>query len=458
VLNLVGAVAMLALMGTGLVGWLRRRSVADRRSGDVDADLLVGFASQTGTAARLAEATATALRSGGNRVACAALSRVSPDELRRYRQVLLVVSTTGEGAVPENGRAFLDRLKGTNLVGTAFCLLALGDSRYARFCAGGETVRAVLLAAGAHETLALARADGDPQAPWRAWLQALTRTLDIKSGEARPPDPDRPVTLTVVGRRQLNDPRDRDTSEAWNVTLRSEQPLDYRPGDLLLISPGEGEPERCYSIGSSPLDDAHRIELTVGLLTWQDGRGEARLGRASGLLCRSVRDGDVLAARLRRRPDFNPPLDRSYMMVATGCGIAPFVGFLAERAHRRGTGKAWLFFGNRRKGADYFYADRLRRWQADGTLDTLTTAFSRDAEDGAYVQDRLVEHGAELLRWLEAEDAILFVCGRTGTTGRGVDEALRQVLTAHGGQTPQQAAARLEAWIDEGRVRRDLFE
>lgn len=457
-LNLLGACALLALMGTGIVSWVQRVRQTGRRSGDPDADILVGYASQTGTAARLAEATAAALRDGGNRVALASLARVAPEELRRYRQVLLICSTTGEGEVPENGRAFLARLKNADLSGVSFCLLALGDRRYARFCAGGETVRAALLAAGAAEGLAAVLVDGDPQGPWRQWLAALAKDRGLRAGRVEAPEPDRPVTLTVVGHRQLNDPRDEATTEAWNVTLRSARPLDYRPGDLLLIAPSQDEPERCYSIGSSMLDDPHRIELTVGLFIWQDESGQTRLGRASGLLCRGIREGDLLQARLRRHPEFNPPQDHPFIMVATGCGIAPFIGFLAERAHRRISGKAWLFFGNRRKAADFFYADRLQRWLDDGTLSALTTAFSRDPDDGTYVQDRLIEHGREVLRWLDEDGAILYVCGRTSTTGRGVDEALRRILMAHAGASEKDAAARIESWINDGRVRRDLFE
>lgn len=73
-LALLAALGLLTLSGTGLYSWLRRVRLAGQRSGDHNASILVAFASQTGTAARLAEATAQALRSAGEAVSCASLA------------------------------------------------------------------------------------------------------------------------------------------------------------------------------------------------------------------------------------------------------------------------------------------------------------------------------------------------------------------------------------------------
>lgn len=459
-INLVSALALTGLVGTGAIAWIRRRRQGGRRTGDADADILVAYASQTGTAARLADATANALRAGGTKAMSTSLVGLDPAELKGFRHVLLIVSTTGEGDVPEQGRAFIRKLAGLNLSGTSFALLALGDSRYANFCKGGETVRAALLGARASEAIPMIRADREPEGVWRNWLHSVSADLGIATGEAKPVPGDRAVTLTLIERTQLNDPQDPDTHEAWSLVFESAAPLEYRPGDLVMISPGNGEPERPYSIGSSPLVTPRRLHLSIGLATWTDAEGKERIGKTSALLCHKLAVGDVIQAKLRHHPSFNPPEEnnRPMILVCAGCGIAPFMGFLADHAAARKTSPVWLVFGNRKRAGDFFYRDRLEQWHRAGTISRLDTAFSRDPDDGAYVQQRLVEAGAQVIDWLDAKDGILYLCGRASTVGAGVQAALSEILVKERKLSVAEAERQIELWQALGKVRRDVFD
>ena len=459
-LNAVAALALLGVMVTGLLSWGGR--LRARRAGAVDpgAEVLVAHASQTGTAARLARSSAGALRSAGLRVAERSLAGLTPGELRGYRQVLLIAATTGDGDVPEAGRGFLAALPGTDLQGCRFHLLALGDRRYRRFCAAGDTLHEALVAAGAEPLTAMVRIDGVPGEAWQAWLDRAGEALGVVPGEAPAIEGDRRVRLTLRHREQLNDPADPDTSEVWRLELEAAAPLDYRPGDLLLVEPEPGEPGRPYSIGSSPLEDPRRIRLTVAVTHRVDDAGEARLGKASGLLGRRLAVGDTLDAALRRHDAFRPPEDpqRPMVLVAAGCGIAPFVGFLAERARQSAPGPVWLIFGNRRRRADAFYGAWLEAWRREGVLTRLDTAFSRDPEDGGYAPDRIREQGEELLDWMREADAVLYVCGRRATLGAGIEDALVAILAGADGVPPSEAAAELGRWRAAGRLREDLID
>ena len=451
--------ALVGLMGTGLWSWGRRVVGARARMGDQNADVLVAWGSQTGTAAALGAATVAALRQGGAQVAGASLGALAPAEMMRHRAVFLIVSTTGDGDLPDAARGFHAALKGADLTGLRFGLLALGDRTYRQFCAGGLSLRAALLEAGAQEVLELVQVDRDPAAPWKAWLAGVAAWLAVTPGAVAAPDGDQPVTLTLRGRRQLNDPADPDTTEVHALTLDSARPMDWQPGDLLLVRPGPGEPERPYSIGASPLEGDRSLALTVALVV-HDGPDGRRFGRASHLLCRGLVQGDRLEAQLRRHPGFRLPEDpdRPVIMVATGCGIAPFLGFLAHKAAGGHRGPMWLFFGSRKRAADYFHGDRLEAWHAAGTLDRLDPAFNLDADGGGFVQDRMAARGADLLDWLIRRDAVLYACGRRATVGEGVDQALRGLLATHAGLSPGAVEARLSAWRDDGRLRFDLTD
>ena len=454
-LYLVSMLGMLGLVGTGLWSWGRRSLGARARSGDADADVLVAWGSQTGTAAGLGAATVTALRKGGAKVAGASLGGLLPGELRRYRAVFLIVSTTGDGALPEPARGFHAALQQADLAGVRFGLLALGDSSYRQFCAAGITLREALLAAGAEQALPIARADADPAAPWRDWLRQVAGQLAVTPGAVAVPEGDRPVTLTLIRRIQLNDPEDSATQEVHALTLRPAAPLDWQPGDLLLVRPGPGEPERAYSIGASPLEGGD-LALTVSLVVHDAAQG--RYGRASHLLCRGLAQGARLEARLRRHPNFHLPgdPDTPVIMVAAGCGVAPFPGFLAHKAAGGYRGPMWLFFGTQKRAADYFHGARLEGWHRAGVLDRLDAAFNLDP-GGGFFQDGMVAQGAELLGWLE-RGAVLYACGRRATVGQGTRAALTAILMADGGFDAAAAAGRLAAWEAEGRLRFDITD
>jgi cytochrome P450/NADPH-cytochrome P450 reductase len=83
---------------------------------------------------------------------------------------------------------------------------------------------------------------------------------------------------------------------------------------------------------------------------------------------------------------FHPPSDPSVPMVlfAAGSGMAPFRGFLQERAMQAQAGrqvaKSILFFGCRNPDEDYLYAnEELGEWKELGVVD-LRPAFSRAPE------------------------------------------------------------------------------
>jgi len=80
--------------------------------------------------------------------------------------LFVVVSTTGNGDLPENADRFYRKLKRMvrrnnykPLRNLAFGILALGDSNYSDFCEAGKKVRSVFLDLGAREIVAMGLAD-----------------------------------------------------------------------------------------------------------------------------------------------------------------------------------------------------------------------------------------------------------------------------------------------------------
>ena len=461
--NLLSALGLIGLLGTGVWAWWQRRRQASLRShasGKPAETTLVAFASQTGTAARLAEATANALRQAGESVMLASLAALQPVEMAGFRRTLLIASTTGDGELPDQAQAFVQGLRNTPMQGSRFSLFALGDTRYARFCAGGLKLRTALLAQGAQEFLPAETADGEATSrSWQAWLQRVAKTLALPEITAGKVALDQDLSLQLVARTRLDNPLEADLKPAWQLRFRAQNAAEqFRPGDLLLIRPTPEAAPRCYSIGSSSQAGNALIDLTVVLHGHTAPDGQHVTGLASSYLGRQLEIGTQIEAQLRRHPGFNPPADASQplILIAAGAGVAPFPGFLAERRKQPGAAPVWLLFGNRKRAGDFYYRSYFEECLAQGVLSRLDTAFSRDAGSSSRLPQCIVEQGVELLRWMNERNAAVYLCGGATTLGQTVRTSFLELLAQHpvAGETPEATLAR---WQAEGRWRQDLF-
>lgn len=460
-LNLLGATAISLLILTGVISWARRTRQPRLEAAAGKADILIAYASQTGTAARLAQTSLEVLKRAGARVALASLGTLLPHQMLGYRHNLLLVSSTGEGDVPDTAQAFLRKLNDSRLSGGRFTLLALGDRRYRHFCGGAERLRSALLSAGAVETLPMQRIDGRPDKGWQAWLASIADSLKLSLDPSASHPAEAPLSLTLLDRQRLDAPTaDGREHPSYKLLLQSDTELDFKPGDLLQISPDGDARSRSYSIGSSSEITPGRLRLTVALHQWRDAQGVLRTGQASGMLCEQLQLTDRLDARLVRHADFHAPEDsnRPLILIATGCGIAPFIGFIEQREHAVNAGPVWLIYGNRWRDVDYLYRETLEAQHHMGVISRLDTLFSRDQADPVYVTHSMREQGAELVRWLLEEDAALYVCGRGSTLGEGVDQALREILAQHTPHDSETIESLIGQWGANGKLRRDLFD
>ena len=207
---------------------------------------------------------------------------------------------------------------------------------------------------------------------------------------------------------------------------------------------------RYYSISSSPSGDPARCSVTVGVVEApaSSGRGVYK-GVCSNYLS-GRRVGDNVHATVREtKAGFRLPDDpaQPVIMIGPGTGLAPFRGFLQERAHRKAQGAklgpAMLFFGCRHPDQDFLYADELKAFAADGIAE-LHTAFSRADGPKTYVQ-HLVAAQKERVWSLIEQGAIVYVCGDGGKMEPDVKAALVAIYREKSGA---DAEAGLR-WIDD---------
>ena len=214
---------------------------------------------------------------------------------------------------------------------------------------------------------------------------------------------------------------------------------------------------RLYSISSSPLEDPGQVHVTPGIVRYDSAVAVARHGVCSGYLA-DLEAGAEVDVFIQPTKHFRPPQDphARAIMIGPGTGIAPFRGFLHDRAARGHDGDNWLFFGERHEATEFYYRDELERFAQSGLLTRLDTAFSRDGDAKLYVQDRMRDSAADLWKWI-TDGAYVYVCGDAARMARDVDETLQGIVAQQSGRSPKSAAAYLYAMSAERRYVRDVY-
>lgn len=170
-------------------------------------------------------------------------------------------------------------------------------------------------------------------------------------------------------------------------------------------------------------------------------------------------EGRKVYAQIRKSKFKLPTLaSQSIIMVAAGTGIAPFRGFIQERARMKQMGKACgkmvLYFGCRHPDEDYLYREELAQLQAvlEDEL-SIVTAFSRHDGQKVYVQERVLEDKKRVFGLLTEANANVYICG-SAAMAREVGNAISGIVKETNGWTDEET----KAWSETKKKTRKFQE
>lgn len=193
---------------------------------------------------------------------------------------------------------------------------------------------------------------------------------------------------------------------------------------------------RHYSISSSPLQDPTVCSITFGVLDQPALSGVGHFVGVTSTYLASLKPGDDILVSVRATNKFfHLPANSDscpILMFGAGTGLAPFRGFIQERAIQLAAGRklapALMFMGCRSESTDRLYAEEMDAWAKAGAVD-IRYAFSKDHKSSKgckYVQNRILEDKEDVLR-MWRNGAKVFVCGGPEVS-TGISNAAKLML------------------------------
>ncbi|MFE4522223.1 assimilatory sulfite reductase (NADPH) flavoprotein subunit [Cytobacillus firmus] len=222
-------------------------------------EVTILFGSQTGNAQNLAKKAGKTLEEKGFQVTVSSMSDFKPNNLKKVKNLLIVVSTHGEGDPPDNALTFHEFIHGKRapkLEDFRFSVLALGDSSYEFFCQTGKDFDKRLEELGGTRIAPRIDCDLDFDEPAAEWVEAVLSGLSEGESSSQSPSAasvsaaapaesvysrSNPFRAEVLENINLNGRGSNKETRHLEISLEGSG-LTYQPGDSLGVYP-ENDPE-----------------------------------------------------------------------------------------------------------------------------------------------------------------------------------------------------------------------
>lgn len=220
----------------------------------ISKDVTVLFGSQTGNSHGLAKKLSKKLEEGGFQVSLSSMSDFKPNGLKKLQNLLILVSTHGEGDPPDNAisfHEFINSKRAPQLEGLRYSVLALGDTSYEFFCQTGKDFDNRLEELGGKRLTPRVDCDVDFDEPAAEWINQVVSSLSETSaapaavggtGAAAAGSTEseysrtNPFHAEILENLNLNGRgSDRETRHV-EISLEGSN-LQYEPGDSLAVYP-----------------------------------------------------------------------------------------------------------------------------------------------------------------------------------------------------------------------------
>lgn len=241
--------------GTGAAPNVQTEAVAAVSVPPASREVTVLYGSQTGNSSGLSKKLAKKLEEQGLQVTLSSMGDFKPNGLKKIENLLIVVSTHGEGEPPDNAiplHEFLNSKRAPKLDGLKYSVLALGDTSYEFFCQTGKDFDQRLQELGGTPIVPRVDCDVDFDEAAAEWMNDVLASLSSTPATAGTVSSEAVVAAVSGGESEYNrtNPFKAEVLENLNLNGRGSDRetrhielslegsnLDYEPGDSLGVFP-----------------------------------------------------------------------------------------------------------------------------------------------------------------------------------------------------------------------------
>ena len=138
------------------------------------------YGTQTGTSENLAEEMLSSFKSNGFEGNAVSLSDINLDDMSKMKKAFFVISTYGEGEMPDNAQLFWEDLNSSSAPKFGeleYGVLALGDTSYEDFCQAGKLLDMRMEQLGAKRVIERVDCDVDYEEKSSLWINDLIKLI-----------------------------------------------------------------------------------------------------------------------------------------------------------------------------------------------------------------------------------------------------------------------------------------
>ncbi|ERN54075.1 assimilatory sulfite reductase (NADPH) flavoprotein subunit [Alkalihalophilus marmarensis] len=235
----------------------------------ISKEVTILFGSQTGNSQGLAKQAGKTLEEKGFQVNVTSMNDFKPNQLKKIQNLLIVVSTHGEGEPPDSALTFHEFLHGRRapkLDDLRFSVLALGDSSYEFFCQTGKEFDQRLEELGGTRIHPRVDCDLDYDDPAAEWLDGVISGLSETQGASSAPTQAAAAPSSGESAYSRKNPFKAEVLENLNLNGRGSNKETRHlelslEGSGLTYAPGD-------SLGIYPENDPVLVDLLIKEMNW----------------------------------------------------------------------------------------------------------------------------------------------------------------------------------------------
>ncbi|MBK1791748.1 assimilatory sulfite reductase (NADPH) flavoprotein subunit [Persicirhabdus sediminis] len=259
-----------------LSGYLAAWQGVSAGAAAVDTSLTVLFGTESGNSEGLADLTVKRAKKAGFKATMLNMSDAEPKDLEKVTNLLVIVSTWGDGEPPEAAENFYNTLltESVKLDDLNFSVCALGDTSYDQFCQTGKEIDERLAELGAKRLVDRADCDVDFDDSYAAWADSVFDKLGSAASAAPAAASFAAAPAIEYGKKnpfpaEVLDSVVLNGDYSKKETLHLEFSLEgsgfsYEPGDVLCVVPQNADDVIADLLEAAGLSGEEEVELKGG--------------------------------------------------------------------------------------------------------------------------------------------------------------------------------------------------